>query len=404
MKEKLTRNIGLKILSVILAAILWLVITNINDPIVPKEFDNVRVEILNADEITKLNQIYEILEGETIDFTVAARRKVADELSESDFRVTADLSKLSDVNAVKINISCPRYEDEITITKGMNEVLKVNLEEVEEKHFKVNVTQKGEPAEGYYVYEKTVSRLLSVSGPKSKIERIAEIKVDVDVSDATGSFRTAAKPKVLDKDGEEIDASNLTFSENFVTVNIGMYKTKIIDLKLDTKGKPANGYVMTNVEYDPKTIEIAAEDSILKSIDNLTVTESIEGASENIEKEVNLQDLLEDGVKLVGENQTAVVNITIEEATTKEVTIWPGDIDVRNKPDSINLAYLTTGPIKIKVTGPKNEMKDVSRDSIKPYIDLTGYSSGTYTLPIEADFKGYTSLSNSPTVNVYLIQ
>ena len=31
MKEKLTRNIGVKILSVVIAAILWLVITNTND-------------------------------------------------------------------------------------------------------------------------------------------------------------------------------------------------------------------------------------------------------------------------------------------------------------------------------------------------------------------------------------
>ena len=67
MKEKLTRNIGLKILSIVLAAILWLVITNIDDPIKTKNFYNVPVEILNEDAIASLNQVYDIKEGETID-------------------------------------------------------------------------------------------------------------------------------------------------------------------------------------------------------------------------------------------------------------------------------------------------------------------------------------------------
>ena len=105
MKEKLTRNIGLKILSIVLAAILWLVITNIDDPIKTKNFYNVPVEILNEDAIASLNQVYDIKEGETIDFTVAARRSIIENLALSDFRVTADFSKLSDVNAVTIDIT-----------------------------------------------------------------------------------------------------------------------------------------------------------------------------------------------------------------------------------------------------------------------------------------------------------
>ena len=38
MKDKLTRNIGVKILSVVIAAFLWLVITNVNDPVKSRTF------------------------------------------------------------------------------------------------------------------------------------------------------------------------------------------------------------------------------------------------------------------------------------------------------------------------------------------------------------------------------
>lgn len=403
MKEKLTRNIGLKIISIILAALLWLIITNVEDPMKKVSFDNVPVTILNADKITSLGKVYEITEGKTIDITVAAKRSVADELRESDFVVTADFSRLSEVNAVAISIKCPRYADDITITSGLNAAMKVKLEKREEKPFKVNVIQKGKPAKGFYVYEKT-ARLIRVSGPKSKIEKIAQVVAEVDVTGVAEQLVTSATPKALDANGDEIDASNLEFSESTVSVNLGVYKTKTIDLKITADGKPADGYTVSNIEYDPKKIEIAAEDSILNSIDELTISEDITGASKNIEKEVNLQDQLDTGVILVGENQTAVIKISIGKSGKKELSVLPEDIDIRNKPASLNLSYITSGPIKVKVTGPEEEIKNLNVKKLKPYIDLTGYSSGTYSVGIQVDLSDYTSMVNSPSVNIHLIQ
>ncbi len=404
MKEKLTRNISLKVLSVILAAILWLVITNVDDPIKHKTFYNVSVDILNEDDILALNQVYEITSGKTIDFTFAARRTVADKITVSDFKVTADLSKLSDVNAVSINISCPRYEDEITITDGMNEVMKVELEELESKSYAVNVVQKGEPADGNYVYKKESKTLITVSGPKSKIDKIGAIIAEVDVSDMTGNFQSYAEPKAVDKDGNTIDASNLTFSQDTVRIDIGMYRTKIIDLTIKTKGKPADGFVkIGQAEYEPKSIEIAAEDEVLKNITEFTVTESIEGASENIVKEINLQEKLGSGIFLVGDNQSVVINIIVEKAVTKEVTVWPRDIAIKNLPEMLELNYLTTGPITIKVIGAKEDVEGITRDSINPVIDLLGKTSGTYSLTLGIDIEGNATLANNPVVSVQLV-
>jgi YbbR domain-containing protein len=402
MKEKLTRNIGLKVLSVILAAILWLVITNVDDPVKSEDFTNVPVEILNEDAIASLDQVYEIIEGETIDFTVAARRSIADNLTTSDFKVTADFAKLSDVNAVTINITCPRYGDDVTVTDGLYQVMKVNKEDLAEKHFKVNVIQKGEPAEGYYVAEKTANTILRVSGPKSKIERIKDVIVEVDVTEISGSFRTTEEPKALDEEGNEIE--DLKFSENMVTINVGVYETKTINLQIAATGEPADGYVMTNIEYEPKTIEVAGDNNAFDNISSLSITENITGENNNIEKEINLQEQLEEGIILVGGSQTAVINITIEKEETKELTIWPGDIKTKNLGDTLELNYVTTGPITVRVKGPAKELADISRTSLKPYIDLSNYAIGTYAVAIEVELLSHTTLANSPTVNVNLTQ
>lgn len=402
MKEKLTRNIGLKVLSIILAAILWLVITNVDDPVVTKDFSNVNVDVINKDEITNLGEMYEIIEGETINFTVAARRSIKEKLTVSDFKVTADLSKLSEVNAVTINIYCPRYGNEVTVTKGMYQVMKVNLEELVEKRFKVNVVQKGEPADGFYVAKKTANTMIKVSGPKSKIERIAEIIVTVDVTGEAGPFRTTEEPMALDEEGNEIDSTNLKFSDNSVTVDVGMYRTKTIDLEIVAVGKPGNGYLVTSVEYEPVTINIAGTEEALRAIDKLTIEENIDGASNKIEKETNIQEQLEDGLLLVGDNQTAVVDIVIEKAETKEIFIWPGDIEVRNNTETFDVIYQNIGPISIEVIGPADKMEKLTVKDLKPYIDFSGYSSGTFDLSIEIETSDFVTLINNPTINVHL--
>ncbi len=402
MKEKLTRNIGLKILSIILAALLWIVITNIENPIIKDTYTNVRVDVINESALTSLGQIYSIVEGGTIDINFSARRKIWDELSVSDFKVTADLSKLSDVDAVTIKITCPRYRDQVTILNDY-QVMKIEREELVKKQFKVNVEQKGDPAEGYYVYGKKTNTLLNVTGPKSKVDSISQIVVEVDVTNSKESFRISERPKALDVDGDVIDSSNLTFSEDFIPANIYIYKTKIINLKIVATGTPADGYTMADIDYEPKKIEIAAEDSVLGGIHELLVEEDITGANKDIQKEINIQEQLKEGIILVEKSQTAAINITIEKAETKEISLYPGEIDVRNKPDNLSLAYLVNAPILLYVIGPAKEIKDISYSNIKPYIDLSDFSSGIYSVEIKVDLGGYSTLLGYPKVNISLV-
>ena len=171
MKKKLTSNIGLKILSVLLAAILWLVITNVEDPVKSRPFTNVAVDIQNEEVINVPDKVYEIIEGETVSFRVLAKRSVVDNLTSNDFNVTADFSKLlSGGNTVLIDVTSKKGE--VTITDLKPKTLTIRQEEISKEDFKVNVIQKGEVTEGYYVGEKTASPLIvRVSGPKGRIDR-----------------------------------------------------------------------------------------------------------------------------------------------------------------------------------------------------------------------------------------
>jgi len=408
MKEILTRNIGIKILAVILAAILWLVINNVEDPISVEEFHDIPVRRLNEQAIKSKNQDYQVIEGDKVDVTVAARRSIIDSLKESNFVATADLSKVTDMNTVTINVSCPGYDDDVIIKKVSHQVMTISREEVVQFRDLVKVKIVGEPAEGFYVAKKTSNTLVTVSGPKSKVEKIKEIIAEFDVTDEAqaGVIKTYSNIKVVDEEGAEIDKSHLTFSQEMVPISIEIYPTKIIDIVVTTKGKPADGYYMTNIEYGPKEIEIAGKSEVIDKIDILTVTENIEGATGDIKKEINLNDFLEEGLIIVEEDETAFVNITIEKEEIKRVTIKADDISIRNKPVS-SVILQTTGLITLELSGPGSELDRISSKAIKPYIDLYHYTFGYGIIdvilqiePIEDAVN--VQLANAPRISVYI--
>ena len=67
-------NLSLKIASVIVAFLFWLVIINITDPTTSKTFHDIPVKILNENVITSANQVYEIEDGDTVQVTVKGKR------------------------------------------------------------------------------------------------------------------------------------------------------------------------------------------------------------------------------------------------------------------------------------------------------------------------------------------
>ena len=57
MKNKFTKNWGLKLVSFLFAVLVWIVVTNINDPISPLPVSDVPVTIRHAELISERGQV-----------------------------------------------------------------------------------------------------------------------------------------------------------------------------------------------------------------------------------------------------------------------------------------------------------------------------------------------------------
>ena len=180
-KKAFTENIGLKLLSVVSAPIMWLVIINSYDPVMTKNF-TLNVTMLNGDVFNERNKVYEVVDGTTTDIQVRGKTSIVNDLKVTDFKATADISKLSPTMHASINVVCTKSNEvEITFTGGSN-LVTVVLEDLVKSQFKVSVDYSGTAMEGYYVgSSKATPNLIEVSGAESVVNKIASVRVEVNI-------------------------------------------------------------------------------------------------------------------------------------------------------------------------------------------------------------------------------
>ena len=398
-------NLGFKLLAFCIAFLLWVVVVNIEDPVEKKIYKDIPVEILNEDAIQSLDQVYEVVSGNTVNITVKAKRSLLKMIKASDLKATADLSEAFNY-AVPIKTSCPKYAiSENVETMPDISVMKISLEPVATEQFKVTVDMGDTvPGNGYAIGSVVVKpNMIKVSGAKSQIERISEVRVKLDVSNVSEDFVKRLEPLVYDANGKQMDSANMKFSSAEVKVSVKVLETKVIPINISTTGTPAPGFSLLATEYQPQTIEISGSAKDLEKIEEIPVKIDISGKNDDVEKTIDLTMYLPKGVNLAGTENTVTIKLVITQKKSKDITFYPKDIQIKNKSDNMILSYEKENtPLVVRIIGTEEEIRDVTVASLKPYINIEHLEEGIHTLEIKFEGMDSESIIVSPSISFSL--
>ena len=391
MKNRLTHNLGLKILSVIFAALLWLTVMNIADPVVTETFSNIPVQIINDEVITSRGYQYSIESGEKTSIRVKGKRSVVDNLTEADFAATADLNSMNSMYMVTITVECTSEDagtEDLDITLR-TENMAIKLEDQETQTFSVRVVQQGTPAEGYYCYEsRTASTLVQVTGSHSQMQELKEIVATVDIDGRNSTFSTVSDLVAYDMSGDVIDQKKLSFSQDNVQITTGICPTKSVALEVEVVNEPADGYYIEKIEYAPNTVLIAAEAQKLEDISQIVVTCDVSGATQTIDRQIGLSELLSaeyEGCYAAETSAYVGVVITVRPYEERTLTFTESDISILNLAAGLKCDISSLWSTDITVTGPESTLQKLQASDLGMYIDLDGYGAGVYSIHVKAD-------------------
>lgn len=401
MKNKLTRNWGLKIVSFLFAAMLWVIVTNINDPVISKQFADVPVTIRNTELITGRGQVYEVLDDTDVIDTVIiyAPRSVLESLTESNVVAIADINDLTSLDTVPIRLSTNKYNDTLERIRGNIDSVKLNIENKQTRSFPIRASVTGTVSEGYMLGDvSTEQNLIRISGPESVVSQITKAQAEVSVSGFTSLISADVDIRLYNEAGTEIRSGSLEKSISKVRVNVDILEKKTVPITYQVNGVPADGYRLTGENTSTRNnVTIAGKSRIIQNINAIEIPEGVidvTGAREDVTTLVDLKQYLPEGTVIAEENFTGKVNVTISvgQEMNRIFTVPVRDIRITGVPAAFEAEI--TDPedtCTITLVGLPAELEGINVNTLEVTVDIAasleeqgieGAESGYYRIPV----------------------
>ena len=374
MKEKITNNLLLKILSLIIAFLVWLIVVNADNPIMTESFVVSDVQLLNEAYIDADGKMcMQDEEQDPIRVTIRAERKVLDRISASDIRAVADLQQAvsldTDPVMVPITAVCAGIAPEDIQVTPQN--LSLHVEDKDTQEFVVNVTTNNtRPDRGYEVGTLSSNpEKIKITGPISLINKIDRVNAAIDVSDASEDVTEETEVTVIDKNGEvfsDTDMAYLNVSKVYVTARLWEVRSDV-RIRAEYSGTAAEGYEAESITTTPNVITVAGSTSALEALEEQNNTiwipadaVDISGEKSDYEEKINISDYLPEGLKLTADSSEDLfirVNILPEGSSVCEVPTK--NIIVENAPDTMQVAF-DTAMIEVRVKKTSEDLEDLT--------------------------------------------
>ena len=406
-KYKFTDNLGLKIIAVIFAAFLWLIVVNLDNPVSTQTFSEIPVTIINEDIILSAGDTYQVLGEEKVSVVVSATRQVRQKLTKEDIVATADIKEMdTSTGLVPIKISIPNYAGNYESEEEEQRNLQIQREKSGKKVLSLTVsTGDSKVRDGYILGDMTVNPdKVTITGPESILDQIDRAVALIDVEGLAKDSEETAKLGLYDISGNPISQTRLgnNLGEGGITVSVEVLKIKSVPISLSVSGTPAEGYKYTGYSSEPETVQIYGEKDVVDKIEEIDVPViDVSGASQPIQKSVNISEYLPEGVQLVDE-KTANITVTamVEEEGTRTINFMVSSIQIYNLAEGLQVSYEPDAEIALRFSGDQKalEMLDISN---AVSVDMSAYVvPGVYDVHVDVDIPEGITLMKKVTVQL----
>lgn len=407
----LTNNFSLKVAALLFAIAMWLVVVSIDDPTQTRPFTTA-ISIENADYMQSQGRYFEPLDTDMmVTFKVSVPRSVMKNLSNTDFKAVADMESIEEVNKaeglyrVPIDIVATRYASSIAFS-GKTQYMEVKVEDLVTAQFPLKASYVGEPGENSAVGNMKVSpNIIKVTGPESVIDEIGSVQAVIDVTGATTDLTDSVTPTVYNAAGEVMDVSKLNFSIDKATVTAEILNIRKLNIRAETSGIAANGYICTEVKIEPNRIAVKGNADILQTLGDIVIPSAvlnITGANVDVVQTVDITEYLPEGVSLVNEGDAEVtLTAVVEEIVTREYELPADSITIEGNVTGRKVS-IGQDTVKVSIRGVKSHLDTLDAATLGGRIEVGGLTEGTHLVPLHVLYLNediYTVIG-SPTVEI----
>ena len=406
MRELLTRNVGRKLLALLMAFALWFFV-GMQNPELTMNYRDITVQASATGASTNAEGLSVIgLRNQKVEVVARGKRSLLTSFSANEIRAWVDIGGIEEPGNYSLPVHVTMPVSDLFIERITPAKVNVRLDYIKTKEIPVALYTEAAFEDGSHVIKDSTfePKTVRVTGPATELAEVAEARVALSVG-ADGITGARVPFKLVNAAGEEVDSTYLTANVEEISVHVPVLARREVPLVVELANNTA-GWAEDTISYTitPSRITLLGERSALDAISEITVGR-IDLATFT-EGEVYTFDIpLPEGVTSTLADLRATVSVTVGDLVTETVTVT--NFTVENVPEGAE-ALVMTPSVELRLRGKSEELAALRPEQIVGVIDFQSaeVAFGTYEMPVTFTLPGGNGIlvSGEYTVSVKLVR
>ena len=371
--RRLLSRLGIVILSLLLAFVIWITATLQTDPFVTGEFAGLPIVLVGQPADTLVVDPT----AESVTVRVRAPQSVLQTLSPGDFTVTIALVGVQVGESVPVPVQVEVANEAVRIEAISPVQQAVHLEAVDTLAMSVTINVLGEAATGYQLGVPTISPdSAAVTGPVSLLEQVVAVSGTVSLKGVRESVSAEVRVAPRDAEGKVVAGLEWTPEQVEVRANVRKrlgYKPDVTVIP-DLRGDPAAGYRQGSVVVEPSTVVLAGLPSVLDQLPAFVMTQPVSVAGATEDMTVRATVTVPNGITVAN---VQFVTVTLQILPIESSRIVTSTIEVQGLRSNL-LATFSPNVVQVILVGPDPILADLKPGDVRLIVDLFSYTVGVH--------------------------
>ncbi len=365
--------LGRMVLALVLAVLVWVIAIQEGDPARTDTFSQSLPIVLIHQPPDTI--VYD-RSAESARVVLRAPTSVWDRLSADQISVTVDLAN-QPYGALNIPVDVQVANQIVRVVRVEPATVRLYLEPAQARQVPISLTVTGEPALGYTVRSWTTTPTeITVSGPASRVGRVAQVSASLSVQDKRQSVEQKVKLTPYDATGTVV--MGLTLSPEVVQARavveqLGGFRD--LAVRVVITGQVASGYRISNIKVSPPIVAVFGGSQAIEELTGYveTVPVNVQNAQGRVVERVPLN--LPGGISMLGD-PSVQVEVSIEAIQ--------GGLTLRLRPIVHGLAAqlearVSPEYVDLVLTGPLPKLMTLRPDEdVRVIVDVANLERGTH--------------------------
>lgn len=222
-----------------------------------------------------------------------------------------------------------------------------------------------------------------VKGSSETLSKVANIKALVNVGNLdlteAGSTEVDSIPLVAyDENGKIVENVEIVPATASATIKVDSYYADL-PVKIVPTGELATGYAISSAKSSVTSVRVYGDQEAISNLSSINAEIDVEGLSGN--KKYNVTLIKPSGVRHMSETTTSV-EVSVGSEATLEIAGVGVEFIHLNSDYVANAVSNEDTSVTVILKGAASVIDNINIKSIKAQLDLSGYTPGTYDVPV----------------------